>query len=179
MPDGPSYDGVGPGMMTRMRVTHEVRYDAPVAEVRAMLADPAFREKATLAMGASAVSVRVGEGLVEIDMASQAHHVPAFLRPLLGEKAHAVHAEHWTGDEADFSITTSLVPAGLHGRRVLTAEGEGCLDTFDGEAHARIPVVGGRIERLIADRLKEGWDIEHDVGVAWLAHHSGRPGGDR
>jgi len=179
MPDGPSYGGAGPGMMTRMRVTHEVRYDAPVETVRAMLTDPAFRERATLAMGASAVSVRVAEGSVEIDMASQPHHVPAFLRPVIGEKIHAVHAEHWTGDEAAFSVTTSLVPAGLHGRRALIADGDGCLDRFDGEAHARIPLVGGRIERLIADRLEEGWDIEHGVGVAWLAQHSGRSGGDR
>jgi hypothetical protein len=166
-------------MMARMRVTHEVRYDAPVAEVKAMLTDPAFREQATLTMGASAVSVSVDEGAVRIDMASHPHHIPAFVRPIVGNKVHARHAEDWTGDEADFSITTGRVPAGLHGRRVLVADGDGCLDTFDGEAHARVPLVGGRIERLIVDRLKEGWDIEHEVGVTWLARRPGRSGGDR
>ena len=182
MPDGPSYDDVAPGMMTCMRVTHEVRYDAPVEEVRAMLVNPAFRESATLTMGASKVEVSVDEADVRIDMVSRPDHVPAFARPLVGDRVHAVHAEHWTGDEADFSVTTARVPAGVHGRRVLIADGEGCLDTFDGEAHARIPLVGGRIEKLIVDRLKEGWDIEHSVGVVWLADHtghSGRSGGDR
>ena len=36
------------------------------------------------------------------------------------------------------------------------------------EAKARIPLVGGKIGGLIAQRLKEGWDTEHGVGVAWL-----------
>jgi hypothetical protein len=170
-------------MMARMRVTHQVRYDAPVADVRAMLTDPAFREQATLTMGASTVSVSVSGSAdgdaVRIDMASQPHHIPAFVRPLVGDTVHARHAEDWTGDEAVFSITTSRVPAGLHGRRVLVADRDGCLDTFDGEAHARIPLVGGRIERLIVHRFKEGWDIEHEVGVNWLTQQAGQSGGDR
>jgi hypothetical protein len=165
-------------MMARMRVTHEVRYEAAVAEVRAMLTDAAFREQATMTMGAASVEVSVDEGSVRIDMHSHPDHVPAFMRPLVGETVHAVHSEQWSGDEAVFTITTGHVPAGLRGRRALVPDGDGCLDTFDGEAHARIPLVGGRIERLIAARLKEGWDVEHDVGVAWLAR-PGRPGGDR
>ena len=34
-----------------MKLEHSVRYDAPIADVYAMLTDPAFREKATWAQG--------------------------------------------------------------------------------------------------------------------------------
>jgi hypothetical protein len=163
-------------MMARMRVTHRVRYDAPVTEVRAMLTDPGFREQATLTMGAAAVSVRIEGDAVRIEMSSQSHHIPAFVRPVVGDSVRARHAEDWVGDEAAFTITSGRVPAGLRGRRALVADADGCLDTFDGEAYARIPFVGGRIERLIADRLVEGWDIEHGVGVTWLGARGGMPG---
>jgi hypothetical protein len=155
-----------------MKVTHAVRYDASVAEVYAMLTDPAFREKATWSQGATAVDVTVSTaadtGTVRIDLESPNTDVPSFARKLVGDTLHAVQAEEWSGHEADFSITTSKVPAGVHGRRALVADGEGCRDTFDGEARAAIPLVGGRLEKVIAGKLKDGWDVEHAVGVAWL-----------
>lgn len=160
-------------MLAHMQVSHRVRYDAPVAAVRAMLLDPAFRERAALAMGASAVDVAIDGEVVRIDMASQSHHIPTFVRPLVGDQVVARQAEDWTGDEASFSVTAGRIPAGVQGRRALVASGNGCIDGFEGEARARIPLVGGRLERLIAERLAEGWDIEHGVGIAWLAGGAG------
>jgi Protein of unknown function (DUF2505) len=151
-----------------MKLTHSVRYDASVADVRAMLADAAFRDRATWAQGATSVEVTVAGGSVRIDMASPNTDVPAFARKIAGDSVHAIQAEEWSGDEADLSITTPKVPAGIQGQRTLVADGDGCLDTFDGEAKARIPVVSGKIEKLIADKLKKRWDVEHGVGVAWL-----------
>jgi hypothetical protein len=155
-----------------MRLTHEVRYDAPVADVYAMLTDPAFRERASRAQGTTSVSVSVEGDAVRIDMVSPNDDVPAFARRIAGDTVHAIQAEAWSDHQAEFSITTPKVPVGIRGRRALVRDGDGCLDTFDGEARATIPLVGGKIERLIADRLKQGWDVEHGVGVGWL-------GGDR
>jgi hypothetical protein len=154
-----------------MELTHSVRYDAPVADVRAMLADASFREKAARAQGATSVEVSVDGGSVRIDMVSPNDDVPAYARKIAGDTVHVTQSETWSGDEAALSISTAKVPAGIRGRRVLVADGDGCLDTFGGEAKARIPVVGGKIEKLIADKLKEGWDAEHRAGVSWLEGH--------
>jgi hypothetical protein len=59
-------------------------------------------------------------------------------------------------------------PSQVRRVRRLVADGDGTLDTFAGESKVRIPLVGGKIEALIASRLKDGWDIEHGVGIAWL-----------
>lgn len=104
-----------------MKLTHSVRYDAPVADVYAMLTDPDFRERASRAQ-----------------------------------------------DALEVSVTIPGQPGSISGTRRLVADGQATLDTFDGEATARIPLVGGKIEKLIGDKLKNGWDIEHGVGIEWL-----------
>jgi hypothetical protein len=147
-----------------------VRYDAPVADVYAMLTDPAFREKASRAQQAESVDVRVDGGEVRIEMVQPNADIPSFARAFAGETITAIQAETWTGGErAEFSVTTPGKPAGITGTRALLADGDGTLDTFDGEAKAKVPLIGGRIEKLIAQKLKAGWDTEHGVGVAWLA----------
>ena len=52
--------------------------------------------------------------------------------------------------------------------RRLVEDGDGTLDTFEGESRAKIPLVGGKIEKLLAEKLVLGWNVEHRAGVAWL-----------
>lgn len=151
-----------------MKLTHSVRYDASVDDVYAMLTDPAFREKATWAQGATKVNAQVKGTEVRIDMVTPNTDVPAFARKIVGETINAIQAESWDEHTAEFTITTPRVPAGITGTRRLVADGEGCLDTFDGQAKAKVPLVGGKLEELIGDKLKRGWDAEHTVGIAWL-----------
>ena len=158
-------------MMTPMQVTHTVRYDAPVEDVHAMLVDPSFRERATRAQGATQVEVRVQATSVTIDFRRPNDDVPGFARKLAGgDELHAVQTERWADDEysATIEIGTQGVPARITGTRRLVADGDGTLDEFEGEAKARVPVIGGRVEKLMAEKLVEGWDNEHATGVAWL-----------
>jgi uncharacterized protein YndB with AHSA1/START domain len=126
-----------------MKLEHTVRYDAPVAEVYAMLTDPAFREEASWAQDTDSVT---------------------------GTTTTVHQSEDWRdGEVADFTTDTPGKPVGITGIRRLVADGDGTRDTFEGEAKAKVPLIGGKIERLIAERLKQGWDIEHGIGVPWLA----------
>lgn len=153
-----------------MKLMHSVRYDAPIGDVYAMLTDPAFREKASWAQQVDSVDVTVKGTEVRVDMRQPNTDIPAFARKIAGASTHAIQSEDWNGvDSADFSITTPGIPAGIRGTRTLVVDGEGTLDTFDGEAKAKVPLIGGKLESLIGGKLKDGWDIEHGVGVAWLA----------
>lgn len=153
-----------------MKLTHAVRYDAPLTEVYEMLTDPAFREKSSWAQQVDSVDVTVEGTDVRIDMQQPSTEIPAFARKIAGSSIHAIQAEAWNGvDTAEFSITTPGLPAGIHGTRALVADGDGTVDSFDGEAKAKLPLIGGKLEKLMGDKLKSGWDIEHEVGVAWLA----------
>ncbi len=155
-----------------MKVTHSVRYDASVEEVWAMLSDPAFREHATLARGASRAKATVDGGSILIDFTRPNEDIPPFARKLIGgEQLHATQAEEWADDDysATMSIHTDGIPAGIKGTRTLSADGDGTLDEFVGEAHAKIPLLGGKIEKLLAEKLILGWNAEHAAGVSWLA----------
>lgn len=159
--------------MRPMKITHSVRYAAPVAEVYAMLTDPIFREKASWAQDTTDVTVTVQGESVTIDMVQPNKDIPSFAKAIAGETSQAVQTETWSGGEsADFSVTLPGKPGNITGTRKLVVDGDGTLDTFVGEAKVKVPLVGGKIEKLIAEKLKDGWNIEHTVGTAWL-------GGDR
>lgn len=153
-----------------MKLTHSVRYDAPLDDVYAMLTDAAFREKAAQSQGITDLAVSVDGGTVRLDMDQPTTDLPGFARKIVGETSKVVQAETWNGtDTAAFSITMPPLPGGIEGTRLLKADGDGTLDTFEGEAKVKIPLVGGKLETLISTKLKEGWDNEHEVGVSWLA----------
>lgn len=151
-----------------MKFEHSVRYAAPVEEVFAMLTDPAFREKASWAQKTTSVEVSVEGHRIRIEMEQPTTDLPAFARKVAGETTRAVQEENWQDHRADFSVTSPGMPAGIDGTRRLVADDHGTLDTFEGEAKARIPLVGAKLEKLMADRLRSGWDTEHTVGEAWL-----------
>ncbi|WP_067429209.1 DUF2505 domain-containing protein [Nocardioides jensenii] len=152
-----------------MKIQHSVRYDAPVADVYAMLTDPAFREKATTAQVVTKLDVSVVAGSVTIDTVRPNTDVPAFAKAVAGESTHSVQAEQWTdGTTAAFSVKMPGKPGHISGTRRLISDGQATLDTFDGEAKVSIPLVGGKIEKLIADKLTSSWNIEHSVGTQWL-----------
>ncbi len=156
--------------MWRMKLTHSVRYDAPLADVYAMLTDPVFREKAARAQGVTSVDVTLDGGDIRLEMQQPTTDLPGFARKVVGENSNVVQAESWNGtDTAEFSITMPPLPGGINGTRTLKADGDGTLDTFEGEAQVKIPLIGGKLENLIGSKLTEGWNNEHSLGVAWLA----------
>lgn len=153
-----------------MLLTHSVRYDAPVGDVYAMLTDPAFREKAATAQGVTSVDVAVEGQTVTIEMQQPNTDLPGFARKIVGDTSRVIQAEEWNGaDSADFSITIPGTPGSISGIRILKSDGDGTLDTFDGTATAKIPLVGGKLESLIGNKLITGWDVEHGIGTTWLA----------
>lgn len=154
-----------------MRISHEVRYDAGVEDVYAMLTDPAFRERATRAQGATSVGVEIDGGEVRITLVRPNTDIPAFARKVAGETVSVVQAESWSDDayECDFSLNPQGLPVQITGTRRLVADGDGTLDVFAGESLAKVPLIGGKLETLLSDKLTHGWDTEHSIGVAWLA----------
>lgn len=50
----------------------------------------------------------------------------------------------------------------------VTADGDRTVERFEGEAKVKVPLVGGKLESLLADLFRAGMDKEHAAGVAWL-----------
>jgi uncharacterized protein YndB with AHSA1/START domain len=158
-----------------MRIRHELSYDASPDEVYAMVCDPAFREEVCAAMHVVHHDISVeptgAEGVrVRIDMAQSTQGLPAFARKVVGEETRVVQTETWESPTAaDLEVTIPGKPGHIRGRITLRAEGRGTVESFDGEATIRVPLVGGRLEGLIETLFTAGMDTEQEVGERWLA----------
>jgi hypothetical protein len=156
-----------------MRFRHQVSYDASLDEVYAMLSDPSFREASAEAMGVLSADVSVtpkGEGMsVRIDQVQRTEGVPGFAKKIVGETTHALQVEEWSSHaEATIDIQIPGKPTSVHGTLTLTESGGQTTETMAAELRARVPLIGGKLESLLADLIDKGMDKEHEAGVAWL-----------
>lgn len=157
----------------RMRCTHSITYDAPADRVFAMLADPDFRHRATNAMGVISADVNIieeGEGmLVDIDQVQPTEGVPSFAKKFAGETTRARQVERWASKTAaTITIDTPGKPTSFSGTLSLKESEGRTTETMEGELKVKVPLIGGKLESLMADLIGKGMDVEHEVGVAYL-----------
>ncbi len=161
-------------MMIRMKLRHENVYDAPAADVFQMLVDPAFRERIAEATDAISCSAAFGGGKLVVREEQKVQGVPSFAKKFVGESTNAIHTEVWTdGTSATFEVETPGKPTHITGTVSLTESGGRTVHVYDLDVKASVPLVGGKLEKLVAQLTAEGFDKEHAVGVAWLAGDRG------
>jgi len=156
-----------------MRFEHVASYDATPEAVHAMLTDAAFRERVCEAIKSPSSSVDVsgepGDLTVVVDHSQRVRKVPAFAAKLVGETIDIHHVEHWTGPTfADLELTIPGKPGQMRGTVTLRPAEGGTEHVIAGDLKVGIPLVGGKLEDLIAGLLMKALDAEETVGRAWL-----------
>lgn len=161
-------------MMSAMHFHQELEYDAPPAEVYAMLSDPAFREAVCEAGDSVRHDVSItpdGEGMrVAVDQVQPAAGIPSFARKIVGDEIDVQQREQWSSPtDATLEVSIPGKPGHLTGSITLRERGAGTVETVDADIKVSIPMVGGKLEKLIADLLGSALRSEHRVGRSWLA----------
>ena len=156
------------------RLTYDLTYDAPLPEVGTMLLDPAFRERVCDALLAVRKEVSVGPdggGMkVVIDMVQATQGIPGFARKFVGDEIEMVQTERWSDMEnAVIDVVIPGKPGHMTGTATLREEAGTTTETVAMEIKVNIPLVGGRIESLIADLLRKALRAENSVGRQYLA----------
>ena len=155
-------------MATSLR--RELPYDASPDAVAAMLADTAFREEVLERQRVVRGSVKIEGGQVTIEQVQSAAALPSFARKLVGDEIVILQQEHWrTSTSADLHVSIPGKPGDMTGPLHLSEAGGGTLEVIELVIKVGIPLVGGKIETLIADMLNKALDKEHQVGREWLA----------
>ena len=157
-----------------MKFRHELRYDAPPARVFEMLADPAFREAVAEAMDVISADVRLerqGEGFtLTVDQLQKTDDLPGFARTFAGDSTQAIQREVWPGATGgDLSIDAPGKPTSMAGTIRLEPAGAGTTEVVELEIKVKVPLIGGKLENLMADNIRSGMDVEQTVAAAWLA----------
>lgn len=157
-----------------MKFRHELSYDAPPARVFAMLADPEFRRRSGEAMEVISADVRLdrdGDGFtLVIDQQQNTKDLPGFARAIAGESTHVIQREVWESAAGGTLVIESPgLPITTSGTIRLEPRGAGTTEVVELEIKVKLPLIGGKLEKLMADKVTEGMDLERGVGVAWLA----------
>lgn len=157
-----------------MKFRHEMTYDASPAEVFEMLADPGFREASAAAqdvISADVVLERDGNGFeLTVDQMQRTDDLPSFARTFAGHSTHAIQRESWADTTGGtLQIDTPGKPSTLIGTITLRPEGSGTREIVELEIKVKLPLIGGKLEKLLGEKVAAGMDAEHEVGVTWLA----------
>lgn len=157
-----------------MRFEHTLRYDASPAAVFAMLGEATFREQVCEAQHVTECTATV-DGVddtmsVRVDHKRPSEGIPSFAKKFVGDTIHILQQEEWSSaTDATLDVIIPGRPGHLKGTITLRPDGDGTVETVSGELRVNIPLVGGKIEVLIAELLEHALQTEHRVGSAWLA----------
>jgi hypothetical protein len=154
-------------------LSYELTYDAPLADVATMLADPAFREAVCDAQHALSRNVTITgtteSGSVAVDYAQAATGVPSFAKKMVGDSIDIAQREQWSDNRAALEITIPGKPGDMKGTVTLTESGGTTVQRIAVEIRVNMPLVGGKVERLIEEILVKAFQKENQVGREWLA----------
>ncbi|MCY7400574.1 MAG: DUF2505 domain-containing protein [Nocardioides sp.] len=152
------------------KLTKQLTYDASAEAVTAMLDDRAFREAVLERQHVARGSVDIDGDEVTIEQVRASDDLPSFARSFVGDEIVIVQKETWTSPtSADMRLSIPGKPAEAVGSLTITESGTTTTEVIDLVVSVRIPLVGGKVEGLIAGLVREALDREHEVGVEWLA----------
>jgi len=156
------------------KLSHDLTYEASLTEVGHMLMDPAFREQVCDAQGAVRRTVSIGPkaaGMeVVVDQVQPAEGIPGFARKFVGDEINLVQTEQWSDIETgDVTVVIPGKPGQMRGTILIRESGGTTTETVEMEIKVSIPLVGGKIESLIADLLRKALKAENAVGRDYLS----------
>jgi hypothetical protein len=160
-----------------VRFEHRNTYAAAADEVRRMLLDRGFRERVCAAQHALEHAVDITEAgdrtTVQVTRTQSMEGAPAIAVKLTGDRVTIVQRETWTGPrDADFAMEIPGKPGHLRGALTLRDTADGCEELVVGEVKVQVPLVAGKLERLVGDLLAGALRREGNVGAAWLAERA-------
>ena len=136
---------------------------------------PSFRQAVCTyqAVEDSAVTIEEyddGSMTVDLERTYGTAMVPSFARKFVGATIDLVQREEWTTPtEATFEVAIPGKPGELTGTAHLVQTGADALETVKMEVRVGVPLVGGKLEDLIAGLMRDAFRAENKVGVKWLA----------
>ena len=114
------------------------------------------------------------DGAFTVDISEEVgtSELPGFVKKVIRGKLLITRTDHWgplVGDIADGTLAggSSAVSARVEGTMALRPDGEGSVLTVRGTSTVKIPLIGGKIESLIIDMIKDMVDRETRETVEW------------
>jgi hypothetical protein len=149
-------------MPTPRKFTYE--YPADPDSVAALMRDPAFLKRRCEAAGESNVEVTIEEltdGMRVVVARDKAVDLPSFAKRMFKPQNRIVDDTHWRrqGEQwvGDYQVAIAGIPGEVRGTSTIAKTATGCEYISAFEVTARIPIVGGKLEGFVADKIEEAF----------------------
>jgi hypothetical protein len=155
------------------QVTHATTYAGTTVEaVFAMLGDPAYRRAVGEHQEVTDFSCAIeptGSGMqVRLEQAHDTDGIPAFAQRMVGSEIRFVQEESWpSAAGGDIHIAIPGKPGDISGSTTLSQTGADVVRRVELAVKVSIPLVGGKVEDLVAGFLTRALDAEAEVGTGW------------
>lgn len=166
-----------------MKITKTFEYAATPRDVFAMMADPQFQARKCEATHAvkhtESVTPKGDQTEIVTRRVVPTDDFPDFAKRMVGSRIAVTETIMWSRASVDGSRTGTIqlaigdAPVSMSGTVRLAPCSGGTRIDVEGDLKAKIPLVGGAIEKAAAPSILEAIDKEHEVGQEWLA---GSPG---
>jgi hypothetical protein len=159
------------------RFEHRTTLAASVDTVYSTLVDETFltaRLRDIGGKGAALLEHRTSDDGVHIKLRQgvDAERLPGAVRSFLSGDLVVERAEHWRGPEATGRATINGVPAEITSRTRLAGAGGGTELVVAAEVKVGIPLIGGKIEKVVAEQVTKLLAAESEYAEKWLAEHA-------
>lgn len=162
-----------------MQIDAAMSYNAAPDAVFAVIVDPRFQDAKCVATGALSHSVDVAEDgprvVVTTERQLPADGLPDFLRPYVKDGIRIRERLSWApptsnGERvADLAIEFLGQPMTLRGTRTLRPDGVGSAEVVTAELTAKLPLLGGMIEKAAAPVVLDAVRVEEKLAREWLS----------
>jgi hypothetical protein len=150
-------------MPTTRKISYEYRSDPE--GVAKLLRDPEFLKRRSEANGERNVQVRVEElpdGLHVVVERDKEVELPAFAKRMFNPQNRITENTHWRrqGEQwvGEYEVQIAGVPGEVRGKSTLAPSASGCRYESAFQVTSRIPLVGGKLEGWVADKLVETFE---------------------
>lgn len=158
-----------------MRFSKAITFDASPERVFAVLTDEAFRAEVAAEAGAESSTIEVvdrGDGRVEatVDSTQATDELPGVAKKFLGATFTIHQVENWSSPLlADLSVTIPGAPVKVAGTVTLRAVGEQTEQLVEADVKVSVPLIGGKVEKMIGSILGNILKLQGRHGNEWLS----------
>ncbi|MFD1148963.1 DUF2505 domain-containing protein [Saccharothrix hoggarensis] len=161
------------------RIEHRTTSRWPAGDVYAALVDETYLRDRLAALGGTdpelvAFTTTDQSTSYQLKQGVPADRLPSMARGLLGGDLVIHRAESWTGAGRAGTVEVTLdgVPGRLDGTVTLADTASGSELTLVGQVKVGIPLMGGKLEALIAEQVAQLLDKETEFTAEWLARRA-------
>ncbi len=139
----------------------KVRYPASASAVIGLFTDAAFYPRKLEALGVPSFKVlEAREGKSDLTIKLQLHvpmQVPGVLKKVIPSDMTVTQEESWdkTSRTGTVRVHSAASPADMSCKASIAEDGKACIVTYTWEVKARIPLIGGTLEKFICSDIEE------------------------